>query len=237
MKPPPKKEPPLMNGREAVRYFARCKHTGEIKSIHFNLAPSRHFAPYKLISVAEDKVNPEHFVFSSFGVLHVYPDQPSESLTLAEWQKQAVLWKAVSAIPFFKNYLKLKMFRRQKKVSERLLSNVPAFGAALLQISRLLKELLTVQFLPFETDMTYQLGEYENNINYKNIQAEKILVKFFRYCKLVVDTTAEECMKRTRYCEEQVKKKTFFSKDSLHLQKIKQDERWNNLQIANKATR
>jgi len=56
------------------------------------------------------QVNPEHYVFSTFGVLHVYPDQPAESMSLSDWQREAVLWTAVSNIPFFKNFLVLKMF-------------------------------------------------------------------------------------------------------------------------------
>ncbi|XP_025095393.1 dynein heavy chain domain-containing protein 1-like isoform X2 [Pomacea canaliculata] len=240
-----KEEVPVMNGREAVQFFAGCNHIGKIKSLFFNLSPSRHFAPYDLISVPKAKVNPEHYVFSSFGVLHVYPDQPSESMTLAEWQREAVLWKAVSAIPFFKNFLIRKMFyrwlknklyqdyeRRRKTVASSLLANIPTFGAALQQVSRLLKELMTVQFLPFEKDKTYQLTEYENNINYKNIQAEHILEKFFKYCKMVEDTVAEESFRKMKYCEEQVKKKTYFSKDSLHLQTMKKEEREKNLQKA-----
>jgi len=51
-------------------------------------------------------------VFSTFGVLHVYPDCPAESQSLAEWQREAVLWKAVSSIPFFKTYLIKKLFDR-----------------------------------------------------------------------------------------------------------------------------
>ena len=58
------------------------------------------------------QVEDEHFVFSTFGVLHVLPNAPSESKSLAEWQREAVLWKAVSSIPFFKHYLIRKMFDR-----------------------------------------------------------------------------------------------------------------------------
>ena len=58
------------------------------------------------------QVNPEHFVFSTFGVLHVVPKEPNESMELGEWQREAVLWSAVSTIPFFKNYLVMKMFDR-----------------------------------------------------------------------------------------------------------------------------
>ncbi|XP_048242736.1 dynein heavy chain domain-containing protein 1-like [Haliotis rufescens] len=240
---------PTMNGREAVEYFARCHHIGQIKSIHFNLSPSRHYRPYDLISVQKNKANSEHYVFSTFGVLHVYEHLPNESLTLGEWQREAVLWKALSSIPFFKNYLIKKMFdrwrtnklyldylRRQEMIANGLLHNIPAFGAGLLQVSRLLKEVITINFLPFETDKTYQLGEYENSINYKNIQADKLLERFFSYCKVVVEVTAEESFKKLRYCEEQVKKKTFFSKDSLHLQRTKKEQREENLRIAKSET-
>ncbi|XP_078321875.1 dynein heavy chain domain-containing protein 1-like isoform X4 [Crassostrea virginica] len=256
---PPKKErktpriqeePVLkLTGRDAVEYFAKCHHIGKIQSIYFNVADSRHFRPYDLVSVHKNKANPEHYVFSTFGVLHVYPDRPAESQSLSEWQREAVLWKAVSSIPFFKNFLVSKLFyrwrfnklhldfsRRHEEIGCNLLQAVPIFGAALLQVSRLLKELITVKFLPFETDKTYQLLDFENSANYKNIQAEKILDRFFGFCKMVVEVTAEESFKKLRHCEEQVKKKTVFSKDSLHLQKLKKETREYNLRKAKSET-
>ncbi|CAL1542051.1 unnamed protein product [Lymnaea stagnalis] len=239
----------VMNGREAVQYFTSCYHMGQIKSLYLNLATNKHYRPYDLISVPKSKANPEHYVFSTFGVLHVYPDQASESLTLAEWQREAVLWNAISNIPFFKNYLIRKAFhrwktnhqftefqRRQRQVLSNLLSAMPPFGAALLQISHLLKELLTVPFLPSEIDKTYELGEFENSINYKNIQADQLLGRFFKYCKMVVDFTSDEAFKKLRHCEEQLKKKTYFSKDSLSLQRMKKEEREKNLANAKQET-
>lgn len=47
---------PKMTGREAVAYFVKSHHMGEIKSLFFNYAPSRHFAPYDLICVHKNKV-------------------------------------------------------------------------------------------------------------------------------------------------------------------------------------
>ena len=46
-----------MTGREAVQFFASCNHNGKIKSLYFNQSPSRHFAPYDLISVPKAKVS------------------------------------------------------------------------------------------------------------------------------------------------------------------------------------
>ncbi|XP_069111191.1 dynein heavy chain domain-containing protein 1-like isoform X1 [Argopecten irradians] len=238
-----------MTGREAVEYFAKLHHIGKIQSIYFNKVENRHYRPYDLRSVAKNKADPEHYVFSTFGVLHVYPDQPNESLSLSEWQREAVLWTAVSSIPFFKQFLIRKMFRkwrynkryldflrRQDNLTATLLPAVPAFGAAILQVSRLLKELITVKFLPFDVDKAYQLSEFENYVNYKNIQAEKFLEKFFRYCKMVMDVTAEESFKKLKYCEDQVKKKTVFSKDSLHMQRVKKENRAENLRKARSET-
>ncbi|KAJ8313858.1 hypothetical protein KUTeg_008419 [Tegillarca granosa] len=240
---------PVMTGREAVEYFAKLHHIGKIKSIYFNMVPHRHYRPYDLISTQKNKANPEHYVFSTFGVLHVYADQPAESMSLSDWQREAVLWTAVSSIPFFKNFLIQKMFykwrynklyldysRKREAMGANLLQAVPSFGAALLQIYRLLKELITVKFLPFDTDKCYQLSEFENLVNYKNMQGEKILEKFFRYCKMVVDVTAEESFKKLRYCEEQVRKKTVFTKDSLHMQRLKKETREENLRRARSET-
>lgn len=50
-------EPVLkLTGREAVEYFAKCHHIGKIQSIYFNIAETRHFRPYDLISVHKNKV-------------------------------------------------------------------------------------------------------------------------------------------------------------------------------------
>ena len=45
-----------LDGRSAVEYFTKCLHTGKIKFMYFNHAPSRHYEPYNIISVAKNKV-------------------------------------------------------------------------------------------------------------------------------------------------------------------------------------
>ena len=51
-------------------------------------------------------------MFSTFGVLHVIPGGTNETLSLAEWMKEAVLYKAVSSLHFFKNFLVKKAFNK-----------------------------------------------------------------------------------------------------------------------------
>ncbi|KAK2146293.1 hypothetical protein LSH36_618g01067, partial [Paralvinella palmiformis] len=109
-------------------------------------------------------VQPEHFIFSTFGVLHVFPRQPSENLSLAAWQREAVIFSTIIKIPFFKYYLLRRMFVKWRanvhfkeystirhQMSEGLLQAIPSFGAALLHISKLCQELLNLTFLPTDT--------------------------------------------------------------------------------------
>jgi len=58
------------------------------------------------------QVNDEHYIFSTFGVLHVYADKTSDSMSLAAWQTESVLFAAARQIPFFKNHLIRKTFQR-----------------------------------------------------------------------------------------------------------------------------
>jgi len=57
-------------------------------------------------------VNDDYYIFSTFGILHVYADNTSESMSLAAWQREAVLFTAAHQIRFFKNYLVSKTFHR-----------------------------------------------------------------------------------------------------------------------------
>ena len=40
-----------------MEYFAECRHIGRIQSMLFNVAPGRHYQPYTLIEVPDDKVS------------------------------------------------------------------------------------------------------------------------------------------------------------------------------------
>lgn len=67
------------------------------------------------------QINPEHYVFSTFGVLHVFPNGSSINMSLADWQKEAVLFNAVSKIPFFKYFIMKKIFNRLELDSSHML--------------------------------------------------------------------------------------------------------------------
>lgn len=63
--------------------------------------------------VPPKKVNPEHYIFSPFGILHVHPVEGSETMTLGTWHRHSVLWQQLQSIPFFKYCLLSKALTRQ----------------------------------------------------------------------------------------------------------------------------
>ena len=164
-------------GREVVECYVKGRFLGEVKFAFLNIAPSVRYDPYNLVVVPENKVKPEHYVISSYCILHVNPFGPSESQSLAEWYREACLFKAISSIGFFKNYLTTKMFRKWKDIKKlshflkvesaverSLISNVPSFGSALLRISSLLQDLEKITFLPFQVNFSYSLEEFEDTV-------------------------------------------------------------------------
>lgn len=232
-------------GREVVENFVKGRFLGEVKFAFLNVAPSVRYDPYNLVVVPEDKVNPEHYVISSHCVLHVNPHGPSESQSLAEWYREACLFKAISSIGFFKNFLVTKMFRKWKDIKKfsqflkveaaverSLISNVPSFGSALLRISSLLQDLEKITFLPFQINFSYTLEEFEDTIFRTCDTGYQYMEKFFKYCQMIVDKTQESCFEYLEYCEGQVKNHRHNYQESLAVAKRKRAIRQHNLRLA-----
>ncbi|XP_035689699.1 dynein heavy chain domain-containing protein 1-like [Branchiostoma floridae] len=239
-------EAPPMTGREAAEMFVKGKHLGRVEFVYLNLTPNRHYRPYDLVVVPKQKINKEHYVFSRFGALHVRPDEPNDTMTIADWKQEAVRWSSLMCIPFFKHFLVRKAFLRWKSykryedfcriredVEENLPLAVPRFGAALLHISRLLLELTAINILPASTNTCFTLPEFETIIKKKRKEAEKILAKFFGYSQAVVNQIVSEVFEHLQHCEQQVKQtKTVYTKESLYLQRQKKEQRIQNFKKA-----
>ena len=232
-------------GREVVESFVKGRFLGEVKFAFLNVAPSVRYDPYNLVVVPEEMVNPEHYVISSHCILHVNPNGPSESQSLAEWYREACLFKAISNIGFYKNFLVTKMFRRWKdikkfsrflkveaEIEKSLISNVPSFGSALLRISSLLQDLQKVTFLPFDVSFSYTLEEFEDTIFRTCNTGYRYMEKFFNYCQIIVDKTQESCFEYLEYCEGQVKNHRHNYQESLAVAKKKRVIRQHNLKLA-----
>ena len=232
-------------GREVVESFIKGRFLGEVKFAFLNVAPSVRYDPYNLVVVPEEKLNPEHYVISSHCILYVNPNGPSESQSLADWYREACLFKAITNIGFYKNFLVTKMFRKWKvikkfsqflklevEIEKSLISNVPSFGSALLRISSLLQDLQKVTFLPSDVSFSYTLEEFEDTIFKTCDTGYRYMEKFFSYCQMIVDKTQESCFEYLEYCEGQVKNHRHNYHESLAVAKKKRAIREHNLKLA-----
>ena len=232
-------------GREVVESFVKGRFLGEVKFAFLNVAPSVRYDPYNLVVVPEEKVNPEHYVISSHCILHVNPNGPSEAQSLAEWYREACLFKAISNIGFYKNFLVTKMFGTWKdikkfsqflkveaEIEKSLISNVPSFGSALLRISSLLQDLQKVTFFPFAISFSYTLEEFEDTIFRTCDTGYRYMEKFFNFCQMIVDKTQDSCFEYLEYCDGQVKNHRHNYQESLAVAKKKRMTRQHNLKLA-----
>ncbi|KAG8522790.1 Dynein heavy chain domain-containing protein 1, partial [Galemys pyrenaicus] len=209
-----------------------------LKKIHFlylNVAPSRHFRPYNLVVVSPKKVNPEHYIFSPFGILHIHPVEGSETMTLGTWHRHAVLWQKLQFIPFFKHCLLRKALHCWKKnvkllglhrcrtfLGKHLLSAVPHFGVGLLHISRLLQELQSVSWLPKEPDQTYELLDLQQVLAKENHKALRLLHRCLCLCTSIVQLVHEDTYHMQQGMQERVKncKRIRKGQGSTYLQRV-----------------
>ncbi|XP_072825494.1 dynein heavy chain domain-containing protein 1 isoform X3 [Vicugna pacos] len=224
-----------------------------LKKVHFlylNVAPSRYFRPYSLTVVPPDKVNPEHYIFSPFGILHVHPEEGSETMTLGTWHHHSVLWQQLQFIPFFKYCLLRKALACWKKsvklqrlhrcrtfLGKHLLLAVPHFGAGLLHISRLLQELHSVPWLPHEPDRCYELLDLQRALVKENHKALRLLRRCLYLCTSILHLIHEDTYHMQQGLQERVKncKRIRTGQGSVHLQreqcqqleqKLQQAEAW-----------
>ncbi|XP_075403843.1 LOW QUALITY PROTEIN: dynein heavy chain domain-containing protein 1 [Tenrec ecaudatus] len=213
-----------------------------LKTSHFlylNVAPSRHFRPYNLVVVPPNKVNPEHYIFSPFGILHMHPVEGSDTMTLGTWHRHSVLWQKLQFIPFFKNYLVRKALTRWKKtvkfqvmrqcqlfLRNHLLSAVPHFGAGLLHVSRLLQELHCVPWLPQEPDQNYELLELQKALTKANHKALRLLCRCLYLCTAILKLIHEDTYQMQQGLQERVLicKKTRKNQGSIFLQRVQRQE-------------
>ncbi|CAO2582639.1 Dynein heavy chain domain-containing protein 1 [Lemmus lemmus] len=223
------------------------------RKIHFlylNVAPDRYFKPYNLVVVPPNQVNPEHYIFSPFGILHVHPVEGSETMTLGTWHRNSTIWHELQRIPFFKNCLLQKALTCWKKnvrlhglqriqtfLKSHLLLAVPHFGAGLLHISRLLQEFRSVSWLPKEPNKSYELLDLQKTIAKENHRALRVFCRFLNLCTSILQLVHEDTYQMQQGLQERVQNWNRIRKGqgSIHLQrmfcrhlekKLKQAEMW-----------
>nr|XP_012641979.1 dynein heavy chain domain-containing protein 1 isoform X4 [Microcebus murinus] len=218
------------------------KTEGFLKKIHFlylNVAPNRYFRPYDLMVVPPNRVNPEHYIFSPFGILHIHPVEGSDVMTLGTWHRHTVLWEQLQCIPFFKYCLLRKSLTRWKKnvrlqrlhrlqtfLGNHLLSAVPHFGAGLLQISRILQELRSVSWLPQELDQCYEVLELKKALAKEKYKAQRLLHRCLNLCTFILQLIHEDTYHMQQGLQERVQNcnRIRTGHGSIYLQRVQRQQ-------------
>ncbi|CAF1139632.1 unnamed protein product [Adineta steineri] len=202
--------PNRMNGFETLIDVVQRRHLGKLQRYFLNVvSTNRHFNPYDLITVPDNKVNPEnHYVFSVFGILHVRQSgQDVEFLELAEWYRHAQLWHACQQIPFFRDYLVRKQFnlwlsnarfvrfaRRRFEISEKhlLFIHNPIFQMAILEIRRVIHEYQRLTLLPqLFSGASLSFNDLETTVNEHTTDIIEYTKKFYNHIKTILNMTRE----------------------------------------------
>uniref|UniRef100_UPI00398EF62F dynein heavy chain domain-containing protein 1 n=1 Tax=Pristiophorus japonicus TaxID=55135 RepID=UPI00398EF62F len=233
-------------GESVVEMLAKCRHLSKTKFYYLNISPNQQFSPYDLTVVPKSRLDPEHYVFSTFGVLSTSPSLGTEVMSLGDWHREALLWRALRHIPFFKNYLLRKAFTRwyrnvkrlwvqnhQNLLHSCLLPAIPHFGAALLHISRLLQELRQVRWLPVGVTQSHTLDDFQQQHGSRISNNRGLLEKFFNYCTAVLQLVREDSYRMVADCETQLQQvKNNFLKEPVNIQRAQQEAAERRLQEA-----
>ncbi|XP_056410799.1 dynein heavy chain domain-containing protein 1 isoform X2 [Hyla sarda] len=164
----------VVSGYDAAEILVKYRHVGKVIFLYLNRAGGLLDCFYDLRVTTVSRLNPEHFVFSPFGILHVTPGGGSEGAELGVWHREAVLCRTLRNIPFYRDFQKRRPFRwwqrnvrrirflrRREMLSRRLLRGVPHYTAALQHINRFLQELALLPFLSSLISNPISLDELE----------------------------------------------------------------------------
>jgi len=158
----------------------------------------RDFSPYDLKKVPHNEIGNDYYTMSSNGVIHIYPDGSTDTITLDGWTREAAIFKTIQKLKFFSVFMYWKQFRIWKKhiqyrrylqttskVMTNSLFNNSGFFASLMNIlqnpcDNLLKQYL----LTLHPQRKYTLNEYLSTVE-KN--RELLSIEYLKFLTNVVD--------------------------------------------------
>ena len=152
-----------MTGMMHAEQFIQAHHLKVVKFVY--LKPFDPKDPYTLDLVPKTQAKGEHYLMSNFGVLRVASDGFVESLSLADWHREALIFKSLKKLAFFKNMRLKKAFTTWRKgvaftkmskvklfLEDRLLPANPSFNIAYCHLHKLLMELEAVGLVPLNKE-------------------------------------------------------------------------------------
>ncbi|XP_051940421.1 dynein heavy chain domain-containing protein 1 [Hippocampus zosterae] len=166
-----------ITGMEIVQFFLKERNVGELKVFYLKEQECDLYRPYDLRVVPVSEAGSEHYVFTVSTVLHVTQRGYGGLVSLDEWHRESVLWTALRAIPFFRDFIlrnavtlwyknvrEIVYNRRSEEVQALLLTKIPQYRNGLLHLSRRIEELKVTHLLPLDKSKTYTLSEFQRSL-------------------------------------------------------------------------
>lgn len=163
----------IITGEDAIAYFAKSGSVSKTKLLYANRVESEHFAPYELVVVPQNNVNPEYFTISATGIVHVAPGQLSECILLTEWVHQSLMFRVLRSMNFFKHYIHKKMMaqwrakaryevycHRRQRLTRCCFFAKPMFVDFIVQVNSLVHEVEEVKIMHVDQNCVYSIQEF-----------------------------------------------------------------------------
>ena len=148
-----------MAGVAHAQHLMKANHLKIAKFVY--LQPVSTEEPYSLELIDKRHAKGEHYLMSNFGILRVHNDGFVESMSLADWHREALIYRTLRSLKFFKQFKIKKHFKLWRRganlnkmtnvrlfLEERLLLGTPSFNVAFCHLHKLLMELETVGVVP-----------------------------------------------------------------------------------------
>lgn len=238
-------ETKLHTAYDVIAAFANGSLQAGAESVYLNPCPSSPWNPYKLCVVSKMKANPEHYLISKFGILHVQPDGSSDLQSFADWLREAGLFSLCQQIPYFRQFLLRKMFhcwyrnvcyhqfvRLHHEVNRVGLRFFPNFHEAVDKIHKLNTELLSIPTHTITPFGGYSPDTLEKNTEETEAKTHRLLQRYFKYCKRIVLEAISATRIETERLEEEKKHQPFVSDSPISVQVKQHAELEHKLKVA-----
>ena len=239
------KESKLESAYDVIEAFATGSLQAGAESVYLNSSSSSPWNPYKLTVVPKTRADPDHYIISKFGILHVQPGGSSDLQSFADWLREAGLFSLCQQIPYFQQFLCRKMFRCWHRnvcyrQFVRLFSEVdhvglrffPEFLDAIDKIHSLNMELLNMPTHTLTPLGGYSADTLKKSSEETEAKTRRLLQRYFKYCKRVVCGAINSTRQQAEKLEEEKKHRPFVSDSPISVQVAENAELDRKLQVA-----
>ena len=221
----------LHTAYDVIAAFATGSLQAGAESLYLNSSQDSPWNPYNLTVVPKTRANPDHYIISKFGILHVQPGGSSDLQSFADWLREAGLFALCQQISYFRLFLLRKMFccwhhnvcyqqfvRIFSKVDRVGLRFFPEFHETIDNIHKLNTELLNMPTHTLTPLGAYSADALEKTSDEVRAKTHRLLQRYFKYCKRVVSEAISATRRRAELLEEEKKHQPFVSDSPISVQ-------------------